>query len=60
MHNKLLACIEPSRGILAITMVLGTLGAFATIAQMTLLSEIVNAIFLLHKDLAQVHLPQEA
>jgi ATP-binding cassette subfamily C protein CydD len=57
MHKKLLAYIKPSRGILAFTIVLGTLGAFATIAQIALLSEIVNAVFLSRKDLAQVLLP---
>jgi ATP-binding cassette subfamily C protein CydD len=57
MHKKLLAYIKPSRGILAFTIVLGTLGAIATIVQIALLSEIVNAVFLLHRDLAQVLLP---
>src|SRR5947209_5874787 len=57
MHKKLLAYIKPSRSILAFTVVLGMLGAIATIVQMTLLSEIVNAVFLSHKDLAQVLLP---
>lgn len=57
MHKKLLASIKQSRGLLAITIVLGTLGALATIAQMILLSEIVNTVFLSHKDLAQVFLP---
>src|SRR5579859_7535112 len=57
MHKKLRASIKPSRGILAFTITLGMLGALATIAQMTLLSEIVNAVFLLHKGLAQVLLP---
>jgi ATP-binding cassette subfamily C protein CydD len=57
MHKKLLAYIKPSRGILAFTIALGTLGALATIAQIALLSEIVNAVFLLRKDLAQVLLP---
>ena len=42
---------------LAFTIVLGILGAIATIAQMTLLSGIVNAVFLSHKGLAQVLLP---
>jgi ATP-binding cassette subfamily C protein CydD len=36
------------------TIVLGTLAAIATIAQMTLLSEIVNAVFLADKGFAQV------
>ncbi len=57
MHKKLRASIKPSRGILAFTIALGTLGALVTIAQMTLLSEIINAVFLLHKGLAQVLLP---
>lgn len=57
-HNtKLLAYIKPVRGILAFTVVLGLLGAIATIAQMSLLSTIVNAVFLLHRDLAQMLLP---
>ncbi|HYX48917.1 MAG TPA: ABC transporter transmembrane domain-containing protein, partial [Ktedonobacteraceae bacterium] len=55
--NKLLAYLKPTRGILAFTVVLGLLGAIATIAQMSLLSTIVNAVFLLHKDLAQIFLP---
>src|SRR5258708_8002619 len=54
MHKKLLAYIKPLRGILAFTIVLGTLGAIATIFQMTLLSGVVNAVFLSHKGLAQV------
>ncbi|GAC1347698.1 MAG: thiol reductant ABC exporter subunit CydD [Ktedonobacteraceae bacterium] len=57
MHKKLLVYIKQSRGILAFTVVLGVLGAIATITQMTLLSEIVNAVFLAHKGLAQVLLP---
>ena len=57
MHNKLLASIKPARGMLALTIVLGLLGAIATIAQLTLLSGIVNAVFLSHTGLAQVLLP---
>src|SRR5215472_8185719 len=57
MHKELLASIKQSRGLLAFTIVLGTLVTLAIIAQMTLLSEIVNAVFLSHKDLAQVLLP---
>ncbi len=57
MHKKLLTYIKPSQGILALTVVLGLLSALAVIAQMTLLSQIVNAVFLSHKDLAQVLLP---
>ena len=57
MHKKLLASIRPSRGILALTIALGLLGALATIAQMILLSEVVNAVFLSHRVLAQVLLP---
>ena len=56
-NNKLLAYIKPVRGILAFTVVLGLLGAIATIAQMSLLSTIVNAVFLLHKSLGQMLLP---
>src|SRR5215831_15837978 len=55
--NKLPAYFKPVRGILAFTVVLGLLGAIATIAQMSLLSMIVNAVFLLHRGLAQVLLP---
>jgi ATP-binding cassette subfamily C protein CydD len=54
--QKLLACIRPVSGILAFTVVLGLMGAIATIAQMSLLSRIVNTVFLLHKGLAQVFL----
>ena len=57
MHKKLFPLIKPLRGIVAFGIVLGTLGAIATIAQMILLSEIVNAVFLSHKNLAQVLLP---
>lgn len=57
MRKKLLASIKPSRGILALTIVLGLLGALATIGQMILLSEVVNAVFLSHRVLAQVLLP---
>ena len=57
MHKKLLAYIEPARGLLALTIVLGLLGAIVTIGQMGLLSAVVNAIFLLHRGLAQVLLP---
>ena len=57
MHKKLLASIKPSRGILAVTIVTGLLGAFATITQMILLSKIVNAVFLSHRVLAQVSVP---
>src|SRR5437588_8480016 len=54
MHKKLLAYIKASRSMLALTIVLGMLGAIATIAQIALLSEILNAVFLLHRGLAQV------
>jgi len=57
MNKKLFLYAKPSRGILALTIVLGTLAAIVTIAQMTLLSEIVNAVFLSHNGLAQVLLP---
>jgi ATP-binding cassette, subfamily C, bacterial CydD len=57
MRKKLLAYIKPSRGLLACTIALGTLGAIATIAQIILLSEIVNAVFLSREGLAQVLLP---
>src|SRR5947209_8099513 len=57
MHKKLLASIKPSRAMLALTIVLGLLGAIATIAQMTLLSQVVNAVFLSHRVLTQVLLP---
>ena len=57
MHNKLLVYLKPSRYILVFTVVLGLLGPIATIAQMSLLSTIVNAVYLLHKGLTQVLLP---
>jgi ATP-binding cassette, subfamily C, bacterial CydD len=57
MHKILFPLIKPLRGIVAFGIVLGTLGAIATVAQMILLSEIVNAVFLSHKGLAQVLLP---
>lgn len=57
MRKKILAAIKPSRRMLAFTVVLGLAGALATIAQMTLLSQVVNAVFLTHKGLAQVLLP---
>src|SRR6266700_543729 len=57
MHKKLHLYIKPLRGILAFAIVLGTLGAIATIFQMTLLSGVVNAVFLSHKGLTQVLLP---
>jgi ATP-binding cassette subfamily C protein CydD len=56
-NNKLLVYVKPVRGILAFTVVLGLLGAIATIAQMSLLSTIVNAVFLLHSRLVQMLLP---
>src|SRR5689334_2849156 len=57
MHKKLLASIRPSRGMQALTITLGLLGALATIAQMTLLSEVVNAVFISRRVLAQELLP---
>src|SRR6516164_4155165 len=54
MHKRLRASIKPLRGILALTLAMGTLGALTTIAQMILLSEIVNAAFLSHWSLAQL------
>lgn len=57
MHKRLRVSIKPLRGILALTVVMGTLGALTTIAQMILLSEIVNAVFLSHWGLAQLLLP---
>ena len=57
MHKKLLAYVKPWRGLLSFTIVLGALGAITTIVQMILLSEIVNAVFLSHKDLAQLLTP---
>lgn len=55
--HQLLTCIRPLHGILGFTVVLGLMGAIATIAQMSLLSSLVNGVFLLHKGLAQVFLP---
>ena len=57
MHKRLRASIKPLRGILVLTVSMSTLGALTTIAQMILLSEIVNAVFLSHRGLAQVLLP---
>jgi ATP-binding cassette subfamily C protein CydD len=57
MQRKLLVAIKPVRGILASIIMLGLLGAIATIAQMRLLSSIVNAVFWSHKDLGQLPLP---
>ena len=57
MYKKLLTYTKPSRGVLAFTVVLGLMGTIATIAQMTLLSQIVNAVFLLHRGLFQALLP---
>src|SRR6266567_2876399 len=57
MYKKLLAYIKPSSGMLAFTIVLGMLGAIATITQIALLSKIVNAVFLSHKGFAQVLVP---
>ena len=57
MHKRLRVSIKSLRGILALTVVTGTLGALTTIAQMILLSEIVNAVFLSHWGLAQLLLP---
>src|SRR5260370_25478306 len=57
MHKKLLSYIKPLRGLRALTIVLGTLGAIATIFQMTLLRVVVNAIFLSQRGLTSVILP---
>jgi ATP-binding cassette subfamily C protein CydD len=57
MHKQLRAFLKPSRGLLTLTIVLGTLGAIITIVQITLLSEVVNAVFLVRKGLAQVLVP---
>lgn len=57
MHKQLRTFLKPSRVILTLTIVLGVLGAITTIVQMTILSEIVNAVFLARKGLAQVLLP---
>jgi ATP-binding cassette, subfamily C, bacterial CydD len=57
MNRKLFAAITPSRGILALTIMLGALAAIVTIMQMTLLSGIVSNVFLAHKELAQVLVP---
>lgn len=57
MRKKLLAYTKPSRVLLALTTALGVLGALVTVAQILLLSGIVNAIFLSHQVLAQVILP---
>jgi len=57
MNKKLLIYSKPIRGIVALTIALGVLAALITIAQMTLLSGIVNDVFLLHKNLAQALAP---
>ncbi len=57
MNKKLLTYSKPIRGIVALTIALGVLAALITIAQMTLLSGIVNDVFLLHKNLAQALAP---
>lgn len=57
MRKKLLTYAKPSRVLLALTTALGVLGALVTVAQILLLSGIVNAVFLSHQVLAQVILP---
>ena len=54
MRKQLRAFLKPSRSMLALVIALGILGAVTTIVQMALLSEIVNAVFLSRKNLAQV------
>ena len=54
MNKELFRQIKHARSILILTISLGILGALATIAQMTFLSSIVNRVFLLHKNLAQL------
>ncbi len=57
MRKKLLAYTKPLRVLLALTTALGVLGVLITVAQIMLLSRIVNAVFLSHTVLAQVILP---
>lgn len=54
MKKKLFWQIKHVRGALTLTVIFGVLGAVATIAQMALLSRIVNRVFLTHEQLAQV------
>jgi ATP-binding cassette subfamily C protein CydD len=56
MNTELFRHIKYLRRTLALTVMLGGLGALAVIAQMHLLSEIVNSVFLLHKSLTQIEL----
>jgi ATP-binding cassette subfamily C protein CydD len=54
MNTELFRQIKYLRRSLALSVILGVLGALAVIAQMRFLSEIVNAVFLLHRSLVQV------
>src|SRR6266446_6392217 len=54
MKKKLFWQIKHVRGALTLTVIFGVLGAVATIAQMALLSRIVNRVFLTQEQLAQV------
>src|SRR5947209_4928794 len=54
MNKKLFRHIKNARCTLALTIIVGALGAVAVIAQMAFLSKIVDRVFLGHKGLAQV------
>lgn len=57
MYNKLLMYVKPLWKSVPFILALGLLGAIATIAQMLLLSQVINAVFLGHQELAQTLLP---
>lgn len=54
MKKELFRQIKYARNALILTITLGVLGATAMIAQMALLSRVVDLVFLTHQDLAQV------
>lgn len=54
MNKELLQQVKPARVFLGCAVVLGLLGAAATIAQMVFLSKIVNGVFLADESLGQV------
>lgn len=54
MNKELFRQIKYARNALILTITLGVLGATVMIAQMALLSRVVDLVFLAHQDLAQV------
>src|SRR5215212_11903309 len=54
MNRELLRQARPARAFLSLTVVLGLLGAAATIAQMVFLSKVVDRVFLKGADLGEV------